>query len=276
MYSTTLSRPLQLSFENFYFCRKRPFERFFIPFLRREISDGISRTLPRHKRDRSRDDERTNKNEQSELNNPLLTHRLIIQPMVSYHRDIMEQAEALAQNPQSPAPREVLEAQRLIDVEHYGFDGAIHQGQIVAHESAVRDVERFFALARETRFPIEKVIPISHPTYHWDDEFSCVDNNSSGFNYRLKTGSKTELSNHARGLAFDINPVQNIYVRFDKNLKEFFRFPPTAVYDPTASGTLTANHPLVALMKGLGWRWGGDWTPVNGPVDYQHFEKNTQ
>lgn len=185
----------------------------------------------------------------------------------------IELSVALAQNPESVAPSEVLDSMRLITVEYFGFDGLLHQGQIVMHESVVDDIGRFFALARETRFPIEKVIPISVPTYAWNDELSCADNNSSGFNYRLISGSTNRLSKHGRGLAFDINPVQNIYIRYDKDLNEVFRFPPTGVYEKSARGSLTPDHPLVLLMKNLEWDWGGDWTPESGRIDYQHFEK---
>ena len=57
-------------------------------------------------------------------------------------------------------------------------------------------------------------------------------------------------------------------------MKEVFRAPENGVYDPSAKGTLTSDHPLVLLMKELGWEWGGDWTPETGREDYQHFQKN--
>ena len=124
------------------------------------------------------------------------------------------------------------------------------------------------------KFPIKSVIPISHSKYKWDDILSCRDNNSSGFNYRHISGDSSRLSKHAHGLAFDINPIQNIYIKYDKNLKEVLRFPALGLYDKNILGTLILNHPLVALMKKLEWDWGGDWTPESGRVDYQHFEKN--
>ena len=181
--------------------------------------------------------------------------------------------EALAQNPDSLAPEDVLETLRVEVVEYVGFDGLIHQGQIVMHKDRLDDVLAFFELARKLSFPIRSVVPISDPRYVWDDERSCAGNNSSGFNYRTVSGNPTKLSRHALGVAFDINPVQNVYVRYDADLKEVFRFPPNCFYDKEASGTLTVDHPLVVFMKERGWVWGGDWTPESGRVDYQHFEK---
>lgn len=180
--------------------------------------------------------------------------------------------EVMVQNPQNPAPQEILNSLEITNVAYYGFDNILHQGQIIMHKDVVGDIVKFFKLAVELEFPIKNVIPISK--YKWDDELSCEDNNSSGFNYRYISGDRARLSKHAMGLAFDINPVQNIYVRYDKDLKEIFRAPTDGIYDKNVSGTLVSNDPLVSLMKRLGWDWGGDWTRESGREDYQHFEKN--
>ena len=185
----------------------------------------------------------------------------------------MAREEILAQNPKSPAPQNIIDALEILTVKYFGFDEKIHSGQLVMNKNVIKDVESFFDLALKLSFPIEKVIPISNPKYGWDDEASCNDNNSSGYNYRLIMGTNM-LSRHSQGLAFDINPVQNIYVRYDKDLNEIARYPEGGAYDENAKGTLTKDHELVILMKGLGWEWGGDWTAETGRVDYQHFEKN--
>src|SRR3989344_6449456 len=180
---------------------------------------------------------------------------------------------AIVQNPKNPAPQEILDTLEVIEVVYCGFDDAIHQGAIIINEVVSEDVRKFFDLALKIKFPIKKIIPISDPKYHWDDDISCEDNNSSGFNYR-NIGGSNKLSKHAFGLAFDINPVQNIYVRYDKGLKEVFRAPTNGIYNPETPGTLVEGDPLVTLMKNLGWTWGGDWTPESGRIDYQHFEKD--
>ena len=180
--------------------------------------------------------------------------------------------EALAQNPLLPAPAEILASQTMLEVKYISFDGLLHHGQIVVHEEVMADVEAFFALALEIEFPIYSVIPVADRRFNFDDEVSCHQNNTSGYNYREITGGG-KLSNHSRGLAFDVNPVQNIYVRFDENGKETYRLPATAHYVKDAPGTLYKDHPLVHFMEARGWAWGGNWNPINGPVDYQHFEK---
>jgi hypothetical protein len=180
--------------------------------------------------------------------------------------------EILTQNPESPAPQKVIDAIEIILVEYLSFDGLLHRGQIAINKSLVSDLQKFFAKALEIKFPIEKVIPISCDKYKWNDEISCNDNNSSGYNFRLVLGT-TRMSKHSEGVAFDINPVQNIYVRYDADMKEIVRYPTFGVYNEKINGTLVSGDPLVTLMKSLGWEWGGDWTPETGRVDYQHFEK---
>ncbi len=182
--------------------------------------------------------------------------------------------QAIFQNPNSIAPSEIINSQRLLIVTYLSFDNLTHEGQIVVHKDLITDISDFFNLAQELSFPIEKVIPISTKKYAWDDLCSCDDNNSAGFNYRKIGDNQSKLSKHATGCAIDINPVQNIYVKYDKSENELFRFPKDGVYDPEKIGTLTKNHPLVILLKDRGWTWGGDWTPASGREDYQHFEKD--
>lgn len=187
----------------------------------------------------------------------------------------LSRKEALTQHPDRKAPSAILKNLSLVNVLYMGFDGLIHQGQLVIHKDLASEVESFFAFALTLRFPIESVIPISDARFLWDDETSCGQNNSSGFNYRTIAGSDV-LSKHSFGWAFDINPAQNIYIRYDKNGKEISRLPHGAKYKRNAVGTLSTNHPLVTHMKSLGWTWGGDWTVESGRIDYQHFEKVLQ
>ncbi len=183
----------------------------------------------------------------------------------------MSHEEMLLQNQNMEAPEDVLEQLESKDVTYYGFDGKIHRGQIVMNKKAIKDVVLFFEQAFLIRFPIQSVIPMADTRYMWDDEASCNDNNSSGYNFRY-IGGTTRMSNHALGLAFDINPLQNPYIKYDEKSTELWRAPKSAVYDETVAGTLTASNPLVLLLKSKGWEWGGDWKKEEGPVDYQHFE----
>jgi hypothetical protein len=179
--------------------------------------------------------------------------------------------EMLLQNPVMEAPQEVLEQLECKEVTYYGYDGKVHQGQVVMNTKAMADVVLFFEEAFRIQFPIKSVIPIADKKYMWDDEVSCDDNNSSGYNFRY-IGGTTRMSKHALGLALDINPVQNPYIKYNEKSEELWRAPKNATYDVAIPGTLFKEHLLVELLKSKGWIWGGDWKNKDGPVDYQHFE----
>ncbi len=164
-------------------------------------------------------------------------------------------------------PPEIRRRQKTVKLKYYSFDGKVHQGQLVINKDLVKDIKIVFKLALKERFPINSVIPISDMRFRkggrWDDDLSMIANNTSAFNYRVKTGGGS-LSNHAYGQAIDINTVQNPYI------KGTILLPPNGSYNPDAAGTFTAEHPIVKLFLFLGWTWGGNWT---SPIDYQHFEK---
>lgn len=164
-------------------------------------------------------------------------------------------------------PPEIRRRQRLIKVKYYSYDQKIHQGQLIIDKDLVKDIKQIFKLALAEKFPIFSVIPVAAPQFRkngrWDDDLSMAANNTSGFNYREKTGGGS-LSNHAYGRAIDINTFQNPYVKGNLIL------PPGAKYDPPTAGTLTAESAITKLFIKLGWDWGGTWTRLQ---DYQHFEK---
>ena len=143
---------------------------------------------------------------------------------------------------------------------------------MVVSRAAVDDVSAFFSSALKLGFPIEKVIPAN--AYGFDDEAMMADNNSSGFNYRAIAGSSV-TSLHASGLAFDVNPRLNPYIRYPSRNSAIVR-PPGATRDVEIPGTLHVDHPLVSLMRAVGWEWGGDWKPESGRTDYQHFQRRLQ
>jgi peptidoglycan L-alanyl-D-glutamate endopeptidase CwlK len=164
-------------------------------------------------------------------------------------------------------PEEIRRRLKIVKVLYYSTDKKIHQGQLVIDSELQSDIQMVFKLALKEHFPIYSVIPMSDHRFRndglWDDELSMKVNNTSAFNWRVRTGG-SHLSSHAYGRAVDINPVQNPYIKGNIIL------PPSARYTPTAAGTLTADHMIVRAFKQMGWKWGGDWVR---PKDYQHFEK---
>ncbi|MEI6853215.1 MAG: M15 family metallopeptidase [Bacteroidota bacterium] len=165
------------------------------------------------------------------------------------------------------APKVVSDSMILLDVKYYSFDKKLHKGQIVINTLLKKDVKKLFSEARKIKFPINKVIPIVK--YHWNDDSSMTDNNTSSFNYRL-VARTNRPSNHSWGRAIDINPFTNPAVHPDGLIE-----PVGAKYDSEASGALNLENKIMKLMLSLGWEWGGgaNWLKIKGYQDYQHIQK---
>ncbi|HBU12414.1 MAG TPA: hypothetical protein DEB31_06720 [Clostridiales bacterium] len=153
---------------------------------------------------------------------------------------------------------------RYLRVRHIGFDGQEHEGELVVNERIAEDVLEIMAGLFEARYPIEKMRLIDD--YDAVDEDSMTDNNSSGFCYRVVSGTNT-LSNHARGLAVDINPLYNPYVR--ENRVEPAAAQPYVDREQDNPYFLRDGDICVMLFTQHGFTWGGHW---KGYKDYQHFD----
>lgn len=160
------------------------------------------------------------------------------------------------------APRELLDTLCLVDLRYRGFDGRLHEGQIVIHRELAEEVREIFSLLEKWGFPVGGAVPIVR--YGWSDDASMAADNTSAFNYRFIAGTE-RLSRHATGRAVDINPLRNPALYRDGRIA-----PPEALYRPGDPGTFTGGHPAVLAFRERGWRWGGDFDHMR---DYHHFEK---
>jgi len=158
-------------------------------------------------------------------------------------------------------PNSISKQLTLISVEYYSFDDRLHKGQLVVNKKSAKDIEEIFNFIKESKFPIDKVIPAVK--FNWDDDASMNDNNTVAFNYRKVKGSKV-LSAHSYGMAIDINPLQNPHIK-GKVIQ-----PDKGKYNVNASGTIIRDSKLVKEFVKRGWQWGGRW---KSSKDYQHFEK---
>ncbi|MBE5960242.1 MAG: M15 family metallopeptidase [Lachnospiraceae bacterium] len=162
-----------------------------------------------------------------------------------------------------------LESLRYVRVLHFGFDGEIYIGELVVNQLIADDIIDIFKELFDARYPIERMVLVDN--YSADDNQSMAANNSSAFNYRVVDGT-SKLSNHAYGLAIDINPLYNPYVRtidgeeviLPENGSEYAdRSLDNPYY--IVKGDVCYN----AFIK-RGFTWGGNWEKSK---DYQHFQK---
>lgn len=153
---------------------------------------------------------------------------------------------------------------RLLTLDHWGFDGAVHRGELMVHRDQADAVLRVMRALFDAHFPIARMELID--VYMADDNRSMAVNNTSAFNCRAVTGRPGEWSQHAYGRAIDINPIQNPYVSGDTVLP-----PAGAEYvdrSRRARGMIHPGNAVVRAFEAIGWEWGGGWT---SPKDYQHF-----
>lgn len=163
--------------------------------------------------------------------------------------------------PGCPAPLEDL---RVLGLDHWGFDGAEHRGELVVHADHAEAVVGVFRTLFEARFPIERMELVD--AFGGDDDAVMVANDTSGFNCREVVGRPGVWSQHAYGLAIDINPLVNPYVLRPDDVRP----PEGAAYlDRTrdAAGLIRAGDAVVQAFAAIGWEWGGMWDMP----DYQHF-----
>ncbi|MEU0269791.1 M15 family metallopeptidase [Nocardioides sp. NPDC006303] len=148
----------------------------------------------------------------------------------------------------------------------WGFDGARHTGEMLINARVAEDVVGVFRQLYEARFPIEQMDITTKAAL--DAPPTGDGNGTGGFVCRPSVG-QTSFSQHAYGLAIDLNTFQNPYVRGDRVIPELARW--YLDRSRRAPGMIHDGDVVVQAFADIGWEWGGDW---NSLKDYQHFSEN--
>lgn len=146
--------------------------------------------------------------------------------------------------------------------------GETQTGEMVCNQLIAKDLVEIFRELWKAGYKIERMQLVDE--FDADDERSMTANNTSCFNYRTVTGT-TVLSEHAIGMAVDINPLYNPYVAgkkvqpkagepYAKNRKDRTDIP----------YKIDRESLVYKLFKERNFHWGGDW---RFPYDYQHFQR---
>jgi hypothetical protein len=183
---------------------------------------------------------------------------------------VRSEVKARAWHPGCPVPLSDL---RLLTVTYWGFDARPHRGQLVVNKSAASPLAKVFGQLYRLHFPIRHMHlsnmygpPKSRPKDgDVSGSFECRQSVPSPC-----TGGKASghWSNHAYGLAIDINPRENPYVGCG------------ATYNSTSRVYLDRGRlrpgmvtpAVVRAFTSVGWGWGGSWT--GDTKDYMHFSYN--
>ena len=158
---------------------------------------------------------------------------------------------------------------RVLTATYRGFDKHNHTGQLVVNKSAASKLATVFHRLYVIHFPIENMTlegvyghkQVQDPT----GSFECRQAVPSPCTGGSGTGS---WSNHAFGLAVDLNPRENPYVGCGMS-----RDPTAQSYRDRSRhrpGMVTAQ--VRKAFASIGWGWGGSWS--GNTKDYMHFSFN--
>jgi len=152
-----------------------------------------------------------------------------------------------------------------LTITHVDFYGEYQIGHMIVADEIGEEVLEIFMEIFESRFPIYSIRLIDY--FNALDYYSMAANNSVSFNFRYIAGT-TVISRHGFGMAIDINPIQNPYIRGETI------WPAAGVAyldrDYVRPGMIVRGDAVYQAFVGRGWTWGGNWT---SPRDYHHFER---
>lgn len=158
---------------------------------------------------------------------------------------------------------------RYLKILHVTTDGTTKTGEMICNKSIANDLIDIFRELYKARYVIERIELIDN--YGASDDKSMEANNTSCFNFRYMTGSTSRISKHGLGLAIDINPRYNPYVKGNKvspNSSRPYAYNRSSRKDIPQK--IDRNDLCYKLFIKHGFRWGGAWKSIQ---DYQHFEK---
>jgi len=155
-----------------------------------------------------------------------------------------------------------------LTVSFWGFDDLSHTGELVVNARSADGVANVFEHLYEIQFPIEEMRVVAAEELDYPP--TGDGNNTTSFVCRPTTGG-TSWSQHAYGLAIDVNPFHNPYERDGWVLPELA----TAYLDrdDVRPGMVLEDDPAVAAFAAIGWGWGGDFRSL---VDYMHFSADNR
>lgn len=175
-------------------------------------------------------------------------------------------AEVVARSTWSPACPVALDDLRYLTLTYWGFDERPHTGELLVAAGVAEDLGRVFARLYEARFPIEQMLVVTQAEL--DAPPTGDGGATSAFVCRPTTGGR-RWSQHAYGLAVDVNPFHNPYERGDLVVPELA----SAYTDRTwrRPGMITAGDVVTEAFAAIGWGWGGAWS---SSTDTMHFSAN--
>jgi D-alanyl-D-alanine carboxypeptidase len=161
-----------------------------------------------------------------------------------------------------------LSALRLLTVSYWDWSGQPQLGQLVVNARAATALARVFNKLYALRFPIRH---LQFADYYGAKSARPRDNDvTESFECRRAVpspcGSGTgSWSQHAYGLAVDLNPIENPYTGCGRTRERASI--PYLNRSKLRRGMVTPA--VVRAFASIGWGWGGSWS--GSTKDYMHF-----
>lgn len=173
---------------------------------------------------------------------------------------------------------------------HYNYNNEIVVGEMIVNKVILEEIKQIFKELFNIKYQINSMKLIDDFWIENDaiktDRNSIINNNSSCFCYR-KISKTEKLSNHAFGIAIDINPLDNPYTpikkdgSFDESNLTHYEKSILINREEKAKKNphiITLNDNICKIFKKYGFECGGIW-PLkykNKARDWQHFEPTNE
>ena len=154
---------------------------------------------------------------------------------------------------------------RYLRLSHIDFEGTVRTGEMVCNRAIADDLIDIFRQLYLAAYPIRSIRLVDD--FGGSDDASMEADNTSCFNFRKAVGLR-RLSRHAEGMAIDINPLENPYVR--GQIVRPASAKPYADRGKDFPHKIDRTDLCYKLFREHGFSWGGAWRSAR---DYQHFEK---
>lgn len=148
----------------------------------------------------------------------------------------------------------------------WGFDERPHTGELLVNRSVARDLVSVFKTLYRSRWPIEEMRVTTKKEL--DAPPTGDGNNTSAFVCR-PARLNDKWSEHAYGLAVDVNPFHNPYVGDGMVLPE--RAIAYRNRDWRRPGMIRPGDVVTEAFTDIGWGWGGSWSSAK---DWMHFSNS--
>ncbi len=157
---------------------------------------------------------------------------------------------------------------RVVEVVYLNFADQTKTGKLIVNKLIAKKTAKIFDKLYKIKYQIKLIKPIY--IFKANDYNSIAANNTSAYNCR-KISNTNKWSNHAYGMAIDINPLQNPYISRSGQIthKTSKPFIDRTTKVKNYKAMIQKNSYIVKLFKTHGFKWGGDWRTIK---DYQHFE----